>query len=172
MINPFLYFLLFLKASLFSTGGTGNLPSLYQDLISLGWATETDFAQAIAIGQVSPGPTGLWVICLGYLTYGWLGVMLAFLAILIPPFLVLALAAVYYKIQNRPSIRGLLRGIGLAVVGLTGVIAYTFVTTEGKLDWRSVLIASVAFAVGFSRKVNVLVILLGAGLAGYLFYGL
>jgi chromate transport protein ChrA len=66
----------------------------------------------------------------------------------------------------------LLRGIGLAVVGLTGVIAYTFVTTEGKLDWRSVLIASVAFAVGFSRKVNVLVILLGAGLAGYLFYGL
>jgi chromate transporter len=171
MINPVLYFLLFLKASLFSTGGMGNLPSLYQDLIGLGWASDTDFAQAIAIGQISPGPTGLWVICLGYLTYGYLGVFLAFLAILIPPFLVLALAAVYNKIQNRPSIRGLLRGIGLTVVGLTAVIAYTFVATSG-LDWRSILIAAVAFAVGFSRKVNVLIILLGAGLAGYLFYGL
>jgi chromate transporter len=171
MIDPLLYFLLFLKASLFSTGGTGNLPSLYQDLISLNWANEADFAQAIAIGQISPGPTGLWVICLGYLTYGYLGVLLAFIAVLIPPFLVLALAAIYNKIQNRPSIRGLLRGVSLMVVGLTIVIAYTFTTTEGT-DWKAFLIACAAFAIGFSRKVNVLIILLGAGLAGYLFYGL
>ena len=34
MINPFIYFLLFLKASLFSTGGFSNLPSLHQDLIA------------------------------------------------------------------------------------------------------------------------------------------
>ena len=34
MINPFIYFLLFLKASLFSTGGFSNLPSLHQDLLN------------------------------------------------------------------------------------------------------------------------------------------
>ena len=39
MINPLIYFLLFLKASLFSTGGFSNLPSLHQDLIANGWAT-------------------------------------------------------------------------------------------------------------------------------------
>src|SRR2546422_2464064 len=76
MINPFIYFLLFLKASLFSTGGFSNLPSLHQDLIANGWAKEVDFGQSIAIGQISPGPNGLWVISLGYLTYGYLGAFL------------------------------------------------------------------------------------------------
>jgi len=57
----------------FSTGGFSNLPSLHQDLLANGWASEADFAESIAIGQISPGPNGLWVICLGYLTYGWLG---------------------------------------------------------------------------------------------------
>ena len=70
MINPLIYFLLFLKASLFSSGGFSNLPSLHQDLLGNGWANDTDFGQSIAIGQISPGPNGLWVISLGYLTYG------------------------------------------------------------------------------------------------------
>ena len=46
-------FLLFLKASLFSTGGFSNLPSLHQDLTANGWAKETDFGQSLAIGQIS-----------------------------------------------------------------------------------------------------------------------
>ena len=71
MINPLIYFLLFLKASLFSTGGFSNLPSLHQDLLANGWAKESYFGQSIAIGQISPGPNGLWVISLGYLTYGY-----------------------------------------------------------------------------------------------------
>jgi len=58
---------LFLKASLFSTGGFSNLPSLHQDLLANAWAKEADFGQSIAIGQISPGPNGLWVISLGYL---------------------------------------------------------------------------------------------------------
>ena len=84
MINPLVYFLLFLKASLFSTGGFSNLPSLHQDLIGYGWATEADFGQSIAIGQISPGPNGLWVISMGYLTNGFLGASLALIARSIP----------------------------------------------------------------------------------------
>lgn len=64
------YFWTFLEASLFSTGGTGNLPSLHADLIANHAATNQQFAEALAIGQMSPGPTGLWVIGLGYLTRG------------------------------------------------------------------------------------------------------
>ena len=96
MINPFIYFLLFLKASLFSTGGFSNLPSLHQDLIANGWATESEFGQSIAIGQISPGPNGLWVISLGYLTYGLTGALLALIAITLPALLVLLVSAGYY----------------------------------------------------------------------------
>ncbi|MCD6289887.1 MAG: chromate transporter, partial [Anaerolineae bacterium] len=54
-MNPLIYFLLFLKGSLFSTGGLGNLPILHGDFIARGWATESDFVQALAVGQLSPG---------------------------------------------------------------------------------------------------------------------
>jgi len=65
MIEPLLYFWLILKASLFSTGGNGNLPSIHADMLARGWATERHFAEALAIGQIRPGPNGLWVVCLG-----------------------------------------------------------------------------------------------------------
>ncbi|HEY6540725.1 MAG TPA: chromate transporter, partial [Ktedonobacteraceae bacterium] len=110
MINPLIYFLLFLKASLFSTGGFSNLPSLHQDLIANGWAVEADFGQSIAIGQISPGPNGLWVISMGYLTYGFLGASLALLAITIPALLVLVVSAGYARIEHRPSVQGAMRG--------------------------------------------------------------
>src|SRR5207245_10221560 len=98
MINPLIYFLLFLKASLFSTGGFSNLPSLHQDMLANGWAKEADFGQSIAIGQISPGPNGLWVITLGYLTYGYLGAFLALIAIIIPAFLLLVISSGYTRI--------------------------------------------------------------------------
>lgn len=170
-MNPLIYFLLFFKASLFSTGGLGNLPSLHQDLLGLGWATDYEFGQAIAVGQISPGPNGLWVICLGYLTFGYLGALLALIAICLPPFLVLALAAVHNRIEHKPSVRGMLRGISLAVVGLTMAVVLALISAPN-IDWKGWLIAFAAFALSITGKVGVLVILLGGGVAGFLFYGL
>src|SRR5256714_6316531 len=101
MIKPLIYFRLVLKASLFSTGGFSNLPSLHQDLIANGWANEADFGQSIAIGQISPGPNGLWVISMGYLTYGHFGAFLALIAITIPALLVLVGSSGYSHIEHQ-----------------------------------------------------------------------
>jgi chromate transporter len=169
MINPFIYFLLFLKASLFSTGGFSNLPSLHQDLIANGWAVEADFGQSIAIGQISPGPNGLWVISMGYLTYGFLGASLALIAIVIPALLVLLISAGYTRIEHRPSVQGAMRGVSLAVVGLLLYVVVTILRQPG-VDWKGLLIALVAFGLAFSRKVNILIILGLAGVVGFLLY--
>src|SRR5262249_15915056 len=77
MIDGLLLFLLMLKAALFSTSGIGNLPILHQDLLSRGWATDRNFTESLAIGQISPGPSGLWVISLGYLLDGLRGALFA-----------------------------------------------------------------------------------------------
>ena len=98
-MNPLIYFWLFFKASLLSTGGLGNLPFLTKDLVSLGWAEESDFLTAIAVGQVSPGPTGLWSISLGYLTFGWLGAGLALAALSFPPLLTLVVAGFFNRLD-------------------------------------------------------------------------
>src|SRR5690348_1174857 len=167
MINPFLYFLLFLKASLFSTGGFSNLPSLHQDLLANGWAREADFGQSIAIGQISPGPNGLWVISLGYFTYGYLGALLALLAITLPALLVLAVSAGYARIEKQGWAQGAMQGVSLAVVGLLLTVVWTILRQPG-VDWKGLLIALGAFGLALSRKVNVVLILALAGLVGFL----
>ena len=169
MINPLIYFLLFLKASLFSSGGFSNLPSLHQDLIANGWATDVEFGQSIAIGQISPGPNGLWVISLGYLTYGYVGALLALIAIIIPALLVLAISAGYKRIEQRTWVQGAMHGISLAVVGLLLTVVWTILHQPG-VDWRGLLIAAGAFGLALSRKVNLLIILSLAGVVGYLLY--
>jgi chromate transporter len=169
MINPLVYFLLFFKASLFSSGGFSNLPSLHQDLIANGWATETDFGQSIAIGQISPGPNGLWVISMGYLTYGVLGASLALIAITLPALLVLAISAGYKRIERHAWVQGAMHGVSLAVVGLLLTVVWTILRQPG-VDWKGLLIAAGAFGLALSRRVNLLVILALAGVVGYFLY--
>jgi chromate transporter len=169
VINPLVYFLLFLKASLFSSGGFSNLPSLHQDLIANGWATEADFGQSIAIGQISPGPNGLWVISLGYFTYGFLGAFFALIAVTIPALLVLAISAGYARIEKQTWVQGAMHGVSLAVIGLLLTVVWTILHQPG-VDWRGLLIAAGAFSLALSRKVNILIILALAGIVGYFLY--
>ena len=169
MINPLIYFLLFLKASLFSTGGFSNLPSLHQDLIGNGWANEADFGQSVAIGQISPGPNGLWVISLGYFSYGYLGALLALIAITLPALLVLAISAGYARIEQQRWVQGAMRGVSLAVVGILLTVVWTILHQPG-VDWRGYLIAVGAFGLVFTRKINILLILALAGLVGFIIY--
>lgn len=169
MIDPVIYFLLFLKASLFSTGGFSNLPSLHQDLLTNKWAVDSDFGESIAIGQISPGPNGLWVISLGYLTYGFPGAALALLAITLPALLVLVVSALYKRIQRQKWVEGFMHGVSLAVVGILLTVVWTILHQPG-IDWKGWIIAVGAFGLALSRKVNILVILGLAGVVGYFLY--
>jgi len=168
-MNALTYFLLFLKASLLSTGGLGNLPFLHSDLISLSWAQESDFVTAMAVGQISPGPTGLWSISLGYLTYGWLGAALALAAVALPPLLIVGVAAIYSRLEAQPIVQDFTRGLALGVVGLTLAVAAGLAGSI-IVDWRGVVIALGALALAMSKRVPILLILVLAALAGCFLY--
>jgi chromate transporter len=162
-------FWILLKASLFSTSGTGNLPILHDELLARGWATETDFAEALAIGQISPGPTGLWVISLGYLLDGPRGAVLALVAIALPPLTVLLVHGLYLRYGAHPATQGFVRGLTLAVAGIFVVVLAQIMQGAG-LDARSLGIAAAALALGATRRVPVPAILALAGLAGVVLY--
>jgi len=169
MIEPLTYFWLLLKASLFSTGGTGNLPSIHADLLARGWATDRHFAEALAIGQISPGPNGLWVVCFGYLTYGVAGALMATLAIAIPPFFVLAVAALHRRIGDHPAMQGFVRGLGLAVSGIFLVVVVQLLQESG-IDWRSLSLVAAAMALGLTNRVPIPVVLVLAAVVGMVLY--
>lgn len=169
-MNWLLYFWIFLKASLLSFGGLGNLPFLVKDLTALGWASDTDFINAIAVGQLSPGPNGLWSISLGYLTFGWLGSLLALVAISIPPLFTLVMIALYHRIEDYAIVKKLSRGLMVGVIGL--ILGTTWILARTAIfEWRDMIIVLAAFGLALSKKVPVIVIFAMAGLVGYLFYG-
>ena len=167
MIDPLQYLWLLLKASLFTTGGSGNMPILYDELIPRGWATDRQFAEALAIGQISPGPTGLWVISFGYLTDGVRGALLALIAITLPPLLVLALDAVYRRSGDHPAVAGFVRGLGLAVVGIFLTVLVRLLISTG-IDAGSLLIVAASLALGLVPRVPIVLVLGGAALLGIL----
>jgi chromate transporter len=160
---------LFLKASLLSTGGLGNLPFLHKDLLALGWAKESDFITAIAVGQVSPGPSGLWSISLGYLTFGWLGAGLATIALTLPPLLIVGVAAIYDRMEKLPGVQNFSRGLALGVIGLTLTVALGLARTA-IIDWRSAVIAICALGLALSKRVPIVLILVLSAVAGCLIY--
>lgn len=169
MIDPLLYFWLILKASLFSTGGSGNLPSIHADMLARSWASDSHFAEALAIGQISPGPNGLWVVCFGYLTDGLRGALLAALAITIPPFFVLGVAALHRRIGDHPAMQGFVRGLGLAVSGIFVVIVLRILRESG-IDGRSLAIVVVAMALGLTNRLPVPLMLGLAAAVGMILY--
>lgn len=163
-MNPWLYFWLLLRASLFSTSGTGNIPLVYAEFVPRGWATDAEFAQSLAIGQISPGPTGLWVISFGYLTDGLRGALLALLAITIPPLLVLGIDRLHRRIGQHPAVSGFVRGLSLAVVGVFLVVLGRLLASTGFAP-ATVLIVAVSIGLGALGRIPVvLVLLLAAGL--------
>lgn len=169
MIRPLQFFLIFLKASLLSFGGLGNLPFLHEDLIALGWAQEQDFLTAIAVGQISPGPSGVWSISLGYMVYGWPGAALALLALLIPPLLVLIVAAGYQRIEKNGGVQNFSSGLMLGVIGLMLGTGWGLARSAITDAWALAITAGAA-ALALTRRVPTIVILALAALAGILIY--
>jgi chromate transporter len=166
MTHPFALFWIMFKAALLSTTGTGNLPIVHQDLLSRGWATDRQFGESLAIGQISPGPTGLWVISLGYLVGGIRGAALTLLAVSLPPLLVLVLVHGFYRRWGSdPATQGFVRGLGLAVSGIFVIVLAGIMRSAG-WGFTNLLIMLGAIGLGATRRLPVVLVLLLAALVG------
>jgi chromate transporter len=132
MLDPLSYFLLALKAAFLSSGGLGSIPSLHQDFLLRHWASDRQFAGSLSIGQIAPGPTGLWVIALGYMTAGVTGVALMTVAILVPPLLVIPLSRLHGRVADKPLVRGFARGLTIAAAStVPAVVIFRVLGTFG-----------------------------------------
>lgn len=165
MIHPLSLFWVMLRAAVLSTSGTGNLPIVHQDLLARGWASDRQFAEALAVGQISPGPSGLWVISMGYFVDGLRGAGLTLLAIALPPLLVLLLVRFYGRFGNHPATQGFVRGLGLAVAAIFVAVLGGIMNAAG---WTStnLLIMLGTIGVAATRRVPVLLMLALAALVG------
>lgn len=164
-MRPLTFFYLMLRASLLSTSGFGNLPILHDDLLTRGWATERMFAESLAIGQLTPGPNGLWVVSFAYLVDGLRGALLATVAITLPPFVVLLVDRAYRRVKEHPAIEGFLHGLSVSTVAIFAVVMGQ-VLQSAQPGALSYCILLGAFVLGMVRRLPLVAIILTAALIG------
>ena len=122
--QPFSYwtlFLTFLKigAVLYGSGYV-LLAFLQADFVErLGWISQQQLLDAVAIGQITPGPVFTAATFIGYILGGVPGALLATLGIFLPSFVFVALSnPLIPRIRNSPWAAGLLDGVNYASLGL------------------------------------------------------
>lgn len=168
-------FLSYLKIGFFGFGGGYAMISLISNEIvtQRGWLTEGQFADIVAVSQMTPGPIAInCATYVGYTVTGnvW-GSLLATLACCLPPMtIMLALTIFYHKVKGNRYMRGALDWMRPVLVGMIAAAAVMFVNTETFFHWSSVIICLASFYAVW-KKVNPIYVMYAAAAVGILLYG-
>lgn len=120
-------FLTFLKiGSVLYGSGYVLLAFLRNDFVErLGWLTDQQLLDAVAVGQFTPGPLFTTATFVGFLVGGWPGAALATVGIFLPAFLFVAvLNPLIPKLRSSPRMAAFLDGVNVAAVGLMAAVAW------------------------------------------------
>ncbi len=113
-------YLLLLKATLSSFSGLAALPILRDDLVvNRRLLTDRQLNTAVAIGRVTPGPKGLYIISVGYYAGGLRGATAAWLALVSPALLIIPLLEFAGRKAKDQRLQRVLRAVVLASAGIS-----------------------------------------------------
>ncbi|HET7785860.1 MAG TPA: chromate transporter [Myxococcales bacterium] len=149
-------------------GGFAIVPHLKQVVAREGWLTERQFADAVAIGKLTPGPVLLLATFIGYVRDGAAGAVVATVGIFSAPFALVTLAGTWLdRVRSRRPVRAALRGLTPAVLGL---MAAAMISLGDTLNGEGEIAIAVAVALTLSRfEINPAVMLAVGGLARFAF---
>jgi chromate transporter len=170
-------FLSGLKAGLLTFGGAYTvIPFLRDDAVGNGWMTDAQFLDGLALSGILPAPLIIFSTFVGYFGGGPLGAVAMTVGIFLPAF---SFSLLFHErleqvVENR-NLHTFLEGVSAGVVGL---IAATTVELALAVIARlpALLPGLLIFAAGlvvlylWKAKTNVVFVVLGAGLAGWLLF--
>jgi chromate transporter len=165
-----LLFLTFLKVGAVLYGsGYVLFAFLHGDLVTrLGWLTDQQLVDAIAIGQVTPGPVFTTATFIGYVLGGIPGALLATIGIFVPSFIFVAISnPLVPRIRNSPWASGLLDGVNVAALGLMAAVT-VLLGRAALIDPLTMVLGLLAGVLLFRFQVNSMWLVLGGALAGVL----
>jgi len=161
-------FLIFLKigAVLYGSGYV-LLAFLRADfVVRLGWLTDRQLLDAVAIGQITPGPVFSTATFIGYLLGGMPGALLATLGIFLPSFLFIALSSPFIpRLRKSALAGGLLDGVNVASLGLMAAVTWQLARASF-VDLPTISIGLVSAVLLIRFKVNSTWLVLGGATIG------
>ena len=166
-------FLVFLKiGSLLYGGGYVLLAFLRNDLVlRLGWLTDQQLLDAVAIGQFTPGPLFTTATFVGYILAGVPGAIVATVGIFLPAFcFVAALKHLIPFLRRSIWTAALLDGVNVGALGLMMGVTWQL-GRAAIIDWLTALLAVISAAILFRWQINSAWLVLAGAVIGLLLYG-
>jgi chromate transporter len=164
-------FLIFLKiGSVLFGSGYVLLAFLRADLVErLHWLSNSQLIDAIAVGQITPGPVFTTATFIGYLLGGARAALVATAGIFLPAFVFVALSApLVPRLRRSVLAAAFLDGVNVASLALMVVVTWQLGRSAIVSYWTAALaVASAALLLRF--RINSMYLVLGGGLAGYWF---
>ena len=163
-------FLFFLKVgSVLYGSGYVLLAFLRSDLVErFGWLTEAQLLDAVAVGQITPGPVFTTATFIGYILGGTPAALLATLGIFLPAFVFVAISGpLVPRIRKSPIAGAFLDGVNVASLALMLVVTIQL-GQAAFVDWITIILGAVSFWLLFHFRVNSAWLVLGGAAAGLL----
>ena len=152
-------------------GGYVVIPALHELFVeNLGWLTSAEFADGIAIGQITPGPIFITATFIGYKVAGIMGALLATIAMFTPPMVLTVLLSRFVKTLNQSTlVKAAMKTVRAAVIGMIFASAVTIGQTIS-VSIVSVAIFLVAFYISFKYTISPVYLIIGSGVAGFVLF--
>ena len=161
-------FLVFLKIGAILFGGGYVLVALIRSnlVARLGWISERQLLDAVAMGQVTPGPLSTTATFIGYLLAGFPGAVLATIAIFLPAFFLVAISGpLVPRLRRSPLAGAVLDGVNVAALALIAVVAWQLFRLA-VVDWITLILAGLSFLLLIRYRVNSVWLVLGGAVIG------
>jgi chromate transporter len=160
--------LFFLKVgSLLFGSGMVLFAFIQRDVVDrYGWLSQQQLIDAIAVGQMTPGPVLSSATFIGYLVSGWPGALVATVAVFLPSFIIVALMGpVIPRLRQSRIAQAFLKGVNAAVVAL--IMAVSLVLFRSAIvDGWTVIILAVGLIALLRFRVDTLWLVLGSAFLG------
>ena len=146
-------------------GGLAMVPAIeHTVVVEQHWLGPKTFADAVALGQITPGPIAICATFIGYRVGGLVGALVATAAMFGPAIAVaLAVGHSVERFQRSPIVAGALRALAPAVIGM--LAAATVSLGRASFDgWLYVAVALVSFGVLLRLRISPLWVLIAGGL--------
>ncbi|MDR1345216.1 MAG: chromate transporter [Bacteroidales bacterium] len=169
-------FYLFFKIGLWGFGGGVAMYSMIQFEVveHYGWLTASEFADIVAISQMTPGPVSInCATYVGYQTgHGIFGAVLASFALCLPSILLMWVVLHFlFKHKENQYVKHVLAILKPTIAGLILAAGALFINSDTFIDWETVLIAIASFAALYFADINPIIILGASALIGIAIYG-
>jgi len=165
-------FFSFLKISMFAIGGAYSfLPLVEKEVVERnGWLDKQEFLEVVGMVEVFPGAISIkFATYTGYKAAGVPGVIIANIANMLPPIVLILIAAqLYTRYRGQPAVKAALTMIQCAVFAMLIALALRLVNKPGFLELKSVVVIIASFAVFMFTRIHPAFVIIGAGLIGAL----